>query len=365
MSALRAFRTPTPKSKKEGDHCDDLRLDRIRLTALTAFRMYFHAIGKYHAPKPKSHDDTHGSFDSETTHGPTQNTTTVTPIQFLNRRCPAAASVWHTPNDIADASWQDLDPWKWRINNTDQLSLGTPTYPDPGSTDTTLNHVAHALSQSGHQQAKNTPHKIQPRGTQITVPAPNNVQRSITYTGTRHHPDPRVRLQQHATNYDHADFNTPDSLEQNTPITNHICPDQATSRHMVHRHSDTGTGNKNIIIPTGNQSRSRPAVPMCVTETIRLDSHGNTQDDQKIVDIETEIGKTEQQITELHGDWHNSDKGICAEMMSSPIYTPNAVSHTFPAKSHSLSPIHNTDDTLISNRQRAHNPRDLRQRRGR
>ena len=73
-------------------------------------------------------------------------------------------------------------------SNTNHLSPGTPTCHDLGSTDTTLYHVAHTLSQPGNHQAKYTPHTIQPRDTR--TPTPTTAQRPTTENTIV--PDPRV-----------------------------------------------------------------------------------------------------------------------------------------------------------------------------
>jgi hypothetical protein len=52
-----------------------------------------------------------------------------------------------------------------------------------------------------------------------------------------------------------------------------------------------------------------------------------------MIDIDTQIGKTEQQIIVQDEDGH-TDKGICTTRMSALIYTPNDLPHTVPAKSH-------------------------------
>ncbi len=89
--------------------------------------------------------------------------TTSIPIQFLNRYRPADDKVWHSTDDMSNTSWQGLHPWSWRNNDQIEELIGTPTYTDPGSTDSTLALAVNKLSNPGQQQAKNTPNKVQHR----------------------------------------------------------------------------------------------------------------------------------------------------------------------------------------------------------
>jgi hypothetical protein len=93
---------------------------------------------------------------------------TSIPIQFLNRFRQTDETVWHSPNDMANATWHGIHPWTWRNNDHIEELLGTPTYNDPGSTDSTLSLTANKLSNHGQQQAKNTSNKIQHPGFQAT-----------------------------------------------------------------------------------------------------------------------------------------------------------------------------------------------------
>ena len=85
---------------------------------------FFQETGKTRATSTSRRDDPPGPCVPS--HGSTQNTSIA--IQFLNLYRPEDDTVWHSPTDMANATWQGLHPWKWRTNNTNQEPLGTPTY---------------------------------------------------------------------------------------------------------------------------------------------------------------------------------------------------------------------------------------------